>query len=144
MLARSLSERNTLFALREPTEEQRMILNNYIETIKNDKDYANLSYPEMLLKRTVLWNDLNYIEREPLSEVLYREEDDYQTYNPIKKYIKSFINLDMGNKLNITLFDFLNLTKYEMELLVNILTENLERYNADVELEQKRLIKGIK
>lgn len=90
------------------------------------------------------WNRLNNIEEEPFAEVLYREEDDYQSYNSVKNHIDNFINLEIGNKLNISIFDYLNLTKYEIELVTKILTDNLTRYNSQIEAEQKRLSKGIK
>lgn len=73
----------------------------------------------------------------------YREEDDPLVFSRYETYIRIFVQFELAKYLNITLFDYLSLTKEEADILLRIVKEKIQQDQALTERENHKLEKSM-
>lgn len=118
----------------------------YAEQIYKDKRCETLSYPKRELIRRYHWENpfpQGITNNTPLFEVSYREEDDPLIFSRYETYIRIFVQFELAKYLNITLFDYLSLTKEEADILLRIVKEKIQQEQVLTEKENQKLEKSM-
>jgi hypothetical protein len=65
----------------------------------------------------------------PLASVQFNESENFLKDSIYEAYLSTFLYREIGKKLNISFDDFLNRPKYEIEMMVRIISEVDDKRN---------------